>query len=67
MKRKVMRPILRLIPLLVAALNRVDAQEVSGDWQGTLPGGSLPLRPRKSRWRRSQAGDCRGKSEPDGL
>jgi uncharacterized protein len=44
MKRKVMRPILILIPLLVAGLHPVHAQEVSGDWQGTLSAGSLPLR-----------------------
>jgi len=44
MKPRVMRPVLILIPLLVAGLNPVHAQEVSGDWQGTLSAGSSPLR-----------------------
>ncbi|HTF45590.1 MAG TPA: alpha/beta hydrolase [Terriglobales bacterium] len=44
MKAKVMRSILILLPLLMAGLDPVHAQEVSGDWQGTLSAGNLPLR-----------------------
>jgi pimeloyl-ACP methyl ester carboxylesterase len=43
MKRKVMRPVLILVLLLMAALRSVQAQEVTGDWQGTLSSGSLAL------------------------
>jgi uncharacterized protein len=44
MKRKVMKTILILATLLVAALSSVQAQEVTGDWQGTLAAESLSLR-----------------------
>lgn len=44
MKPKVMRSILILLPLVMAGLNPVHAQEVCGDWQGTLSAGNLPLR-----------------------
>ena len=43
MKRKLVRPVLILVALLVAALGSVRAQEVTGDWQGTLSAGTLAL------------------------